>query len=277
MMKFNNINFTDLTFLIINDIYFCKEYMLINIIKKYKNKISAKVKSLKDGNFYFLKVKLKNKITEYEKDIYNFLKKNKHEYIENIINIFESGCLLYIVSEFIDGKNLSELKKLICKEELNNIMKMTFEGVSYLHKNNIIHCDIKLDNIMYKNDKIIIVDFDFAKILKNSDSICENNIIGTENYIAPESFDLKIYSKKSDIWSLGICFYKLITKKFPYKSEQSQIYNMYIKNCFKNLDLDIINKYENTYGTNIINSINIMLKFNDNSRLNAKEILNLLN
>jgi serine/threonine protein kinase len=130
---------------------------------------------------------------------------------------------------------------------------------------------------MYSDKKVILVDFDLAKLISPSKtSIYCKTLCGTEYFMAPESFDLKIYSKKSDIWSLGICFYKLITGKFPYLCEYDQTYNFYVRNCFQELNVELLDEHAKTYDDDIILIIKNMLQFIDDKRSSANTILNKL-
>ena len=78
-------------------------------------------------------------------------------------------------------------------------------GIEHIQKNNIIHCDIKSDNIFIKDNIIKIGDFGLAKYLKKQ----YKTINGTIGYIAPEILSSKRYSFKSDIYSLGVLFFEI--------------------------------------------------------------------
>lgn len=251
-----------------------KKYKIEKTIKKCKNKVSFTAYELGTDRKVFIKGKLKSSVSDTEKKIYELLFIDKHPNIENIIEIIETKLMYYIVSEYIDGVNLNNLSYIPKRVEMKKIIEKSIEGLNFIHNLNILHCDIKLENIMYSHKKIIIVDFDLSKMinpLKNS--ICCKYVSGTEYFIAPESFDLKIYSKKSDIWSLGVCFYKLITGKFPYIYEYNQEQNMFVKNCFQELNIKLLDEYLTLYSYNIIQIIKNMLKFNDDDRSTTNQVL----
>jgi serine/threonine protein kinase len=269
----------DIMMLVINEEKYMQDYNVESIIKKDKDKICLKVKDKKRDQLYFLKIKSNASMHENEKNIYDFLIKNKNKYVENIISIYETKYLCFILSEYIICNNCCNLEDLINSKysfkegEINKIINNILKGIKFLHKNNIIHRDLKLQNIMYDSKKNIkIIDFDMAQIIKN-DYDFSQKIVGTENYIAPESCDLKLYSTKSDIWSLGICFYRLITNNYPYKEEYCKFTNFYFKSYFKNLDFDSLEKYASNYGSNVLDIIKNMLDFNDSNRLSCYQLI----
>lgn len=192
----------------------------------------------------------------------------------NHINIVKCyGCIqkrteVCYIMEHIKGITLKEHFKINKIRNMNICRQMT-EAVKYCHANNIIHCDITLSNFMIiETDETVIIkllDFDFAVPLDQSP---HTKIRGTIHYMAPELFEVgkpSQYDYKIDVWSLGVCFYHLMTLKFPFpgtelkvivnaihKSEPSydQIYpiiatdikKMLTKNSKKRIELDILLK-----------------------------------
>jgi serine/threonine protein kinase len=284
--KNNNYNLeyksVDIMTLLLQEEQFMKDYSIDTIIKKNKNKLSLKVLNNLNKLFYFVKIKLASNISLDEKYIYNFLTTNKNKYIENIISTNETKYLYFIFSEFIDSPNNLNLYDYINKYNLDNIdyhniLTSSLIGLNFLHNNNIIHGDIKPHNIMFDiNKNLKLIDFDMARVLK--DEYLTDKNTGTEYYIPPETYDLKLYSNKSDIWSLGMSFYYLFTKKFPYKYDYSKFNNFYLKNIFKDLNLDELNNYEYIFDKSkkslrIIKYLKSMLNFNDLLRPSCSKLL----
>ena len=87
----------------------------------------------------------------------------------------------------------------------------------YLHNNNIVHRDIKLQNMLITDGEAIqFIDFGFSKKLNDDDEYLKE-FCGTPNYIAPEILKREKYSpKEADIWALGVSLFKLLTGKFPF-------------------------------------------------------------
>ena len=129
------------------------------------------------------------------------------------------------------------------------------------------------------------LDFDLSLYLperknynKEDSSILLNRTIGTQNYIAPESFHLSIYSKKSDIWGLGILLFYMITKNFPFDNSPSLIENDNLiikKNIFKypNLTQLYILVNEHKYNNSVVNLITSLLSFYDIYRPSCRKIV----
>nr|QBK88749.1 MAG: CAMK family serine/threonine kinase [Mimivirus LCMiAC01] len=270
----------------------------MKILYERVNRIAYIVKSKKDNNKYLVKIKSLNKPNNDEIKIYELLSKIANRANQKPMPDEESlpkanHCIIkfiehvtckyfqYFVYEYFDGKTLNEYildnYNKIGEDDIKKIFMKIVNAVNFLHSNNIIHCDLKLDNILI-NDKqdIKIIDFDLSKICK--DEYLSENIFGTMQYIAPESYDLCIYSKKSDIWSLGIILYIFITKKFPYNSDFPIVNshdNMYRRNRFKHSDLHKMKEKikESNYSENVVKLISMMLTFEDNKRIIMDDIL----
>jgi len=202
----------------------------------------------------------------------------------NIITVYEIKNInrtCSFVYEKYDSLNLMKymMKNKLKDDVLHAIVCQTLEGVNFLHSRNIIHCDLKLENILIsKTNQIKIIDYDMSKISDDDGYYYSESIFGTMNYIAPESYELGIYSKKSDIWSLGIVFYTLIVNKLPYGNKITAINsnsNMYRRNEFKHIDMNDVKACIDLNGFNEIyyGLIDSMLKFNEAERMSASDLL----
>ena len=107
-------------------------------------------------------------------------------------------------------------------------------GVHHIHSNNIIHRDIKSQNIFLKEGgSIVIGDFGLSK----KDDLAAT-YIGTPYYMSPEIVGNKKYSQKTDIWSLGVLFYEIVTLQFPFITNSDNeyvLYNKIIKGVYPDL------------------------------------------
>lgn len=251
---------------------FNKRFEILNIVKKTYKKVAIAVYDKIRQDKCFLKAQRYNDLNSYQQctDVYELLQKNTHENIVRVYDIIVDKCndLYIIVSQFIEGLDLCEyFNKSDNKLELWDLLTIMYNllhGLSFIHELGIIHGDIKMENIMWNNGTIKITDFDLA--ITEQQSICVNTckrVYGTENYMAPESFDLCTHSIKSDIWSAGVLLYKLVTSKFPYKHAPNQFVHLYIRNNFKNLDFDTLDSYKNMYDEDTIYFIKYMLEFNE--------------
>jgi NIMA (never in mitosis gene a)-related kinase len=143
-------------------------------------------------------------------------KERKEDVILNlIIEYANGGDLKNKLNEQLKGTNFFEEKLL-----LNWLMQICL-GLSYLHKRKIIHRDIKPENILLlKNGLIKITDFGLSKTFKSKKDLeKKNTLAGTYFYLSPEIKTTRIYSEKTDIYSLGKTFYSFIESKDRYSEE----------------------------------------------------------
>ena len=143
----------------------------------------------------------------------------------NICEVYETGIYKnrpYIIFEFIKGQTLGEKLKLgskITYIEACEIMIQMCEVLTYIHNRSIIHRDIKPDNIYYSYDGTVkLSDFGIALDLTNKTPM-DLTLVGSVHYLAPEICQCLEVTKQSDIYSLGITFYELVTKKLPYVND----------------------------------------------------------
>ncbi len=152
----------------------------------------------------------------------------------NIVTIYDVGNIdgiNYIATEFVEGKTLRELvgKNLKIKEILGIIIQ-SCEALSAAHNAKIIHRDIKPENIMIRPDGYVkILDFGLAKLseidlhtLKNFNQTAKGVIIGTPAYMSPEQVADEKVDHRTDLWSIGVVLYELLTNINPYKKENRQ-------------------------------------------------------
>ena len=146
-----------------------------------------------------------------------------HPNILKIYNVGEYDSRPYVCYELLKGKtlkeNLDNRGKLSIDEALD-YMSQILLGVKEMHDLGVLHNDLKPDNLYLLYDGIIrIVDFGTASHISQKE---EKHILGTVNYLAPEVITSKKYSVSSDIYSLGIIFYELLTGEVPFSGENSK-------------------------------------------------------
>ena len=148
-----------------------------------------------------------------------------HPNIATIYSIEEAGKDVFIAMEFING---IELKEKIKKErpnldEARNIIEQIANGLSAAHQKGIIHRDIKSANIMItKSGLIKIMDFGLAKIGGTSQITRFGTTLGTTAYMSPEQARGEKVDTRTDIWSMGVIFYEMLTGDLPFKGEFDQ-------------------------------------------------------
>ena len=158
----------------------------------------------------------------------------RHQNIVYVIDFAKEANQYYIVMDLIDGYTVKQLiqntgalpSKIAC-----NIIKNVCTALSYTHRKGIVHRDIKSSNIMVDgNGKIMVTDFGLSKET-NVDALKEgqDEIAGTLSYISPEQLDPKLGKTdiRTDIYSLGIVFYEMVTGKLPFDENSTPVNLIY--------------------------------------------------
>lgn len=148
-----------------------------------------------------------------------------HPNIVEVYDVGEDNGDYYIVMEYIEGKHLKELIKKRGKltvSEVVDIMMQITDGMSVAHDSYIIHRDIKPQNIMIlENGLVKITDFGIAMAMNATQLTQTNSVMGSVHYIPPEQASGKGATLQSDIYSMGIVMYELLTGKLPYRGENA--------------------------------------------------------
>jgi serine/threonine protein kinase len=172
----------------------------------------------------------------------DILKKLNHINIVNLQDSIHKKNNLYIILEYCPLGDLHSFFKDDCvKEEyVKHYAKQIVDGMAYLNSMNIMHRDIKPQNILLKDIySIKLTDFGFAKYYKNID--LSSTLCGSPIYMAPEIMRLHKYDYKADIWSIGVVIYELLYNEFPYNANnQFELMNVIKQNNFKFLDKIVI-------------------------------------
>jgi len=154
-----------------------------------------------------------------------------HPNIATIFAIEQEDEKIFIVMEYING---AELKDKIKKgpielEESQNIIEQIAEGLNVAHKKGIIHRDIKSANIMIsQSGHVKIMDFGLAKVGGTTQITRLGTTLGTTAYMSPEQARGEQVDARTDIWSMGVIFYEILTGRLPFKGDfdQAVIYSI---------------------------------------------------
>ena len=254
----------------------------------------------KNSNKYFATKRISREIADrpkFQKYLINeldILKSLDNPHIVKLEEVKKSKNYYYIVMEYINGGGLSEcLNKYIKKNDkpfseeiIQYLMRQIIEALDYIHDKNIIHRDLKLDNIMVNFDnesdkenldmmkaKVKIIDFGFAVLLKKDN--LANTAVGSPINMDPIILEKykgirdksTTYDTKADIWSIGTVCYELLTGKAVFDAE--------------NLE-DLVGKVKKgtyhvpvTSSNEVVTFLKHMLVYDSNERLSAKELLKL--
>ena len=148
-----------------------------------------------------------------------------HPNIVEMYDVGEDDNVYYIVMEYVEGKTLKQLLKkrgsLTLSEAIDIMLQLT-DGMAHAHDSYIIHRDLKPQNIMIKDDgQIKITDFGIAMALNATQLTQTNSVMGSVHYLPPEQASGKGSTIKSDIYSMGIIFYELLSGSLPFKGDNA--------------------------------------------------------
>lgn len=143
-----------------------------------------------------------------------------------IVTIYDAGeehDLAYIAMEFLKGSDLTKhikKDKLLPYKKVLDLIQRAAEGLNYAHSNNVVHRDIKPANIMYdsESDTMKITDFGIARITDSSKTKT-GMVLGTPSYMSPEQLAGKKVDGQSDLFSLGVMLFQMVTGELPFKGD----------------------------------------------------------
>jgi len=191
-------------------------------VSKVKSKLNQKIYAMRMTDISLIKDKEGKAILKNELEIINIL---DSPHIIKYYGYFNEGERFYIIMEFINNGNIKDYifgykdkKKAIPEEELWKLFYQCMSGLVYIHKNNIIHRNIKPENLFITENKTIkIGDFSISAIRKIKNQNLDNMqfysretlMIGTPLYMSPEIYNHQEYGFKVDVYSMGCTFYEM--------------------------------------------------------------------
>ena len=148
-----------------------------------------------------------------------------HPNIVNIYDVGEDGGSQYIVMEYVSGPTLKEvIQQKGCLEPIEavRIAKEIASALESAHRNNLVHCDIKPHNILVMPDgHIKVTDFGIARAVSASTMTYSGSVMGSVHYFSPERAKGTVITTKSDVYSLGVVLYEMLTGQLPFNGETS--------------------------------------------------------
>ena len=259
-----------------------KKYKVLNVIGNGSfGKVYKAMNIITDNLVAIKSIKKKDSEVEGEdiKNEINVLKKMSHPNIVKIYEFYDIKDNYYLITEFCKfGELYNFIKFHFSEKQICVLFYQVFSGLIYLHEKNIIHRDIKLENIMIdaiEKDNITtepyfyikIIDFGSAKFFSSHKK--EDEIIGSCYYIAPEVLKKK-YNEKCDTWSAGVLLYMCLTKKAPFNGKTNDIIlekikeGNYDKTCRKLME----------YSPDVRDLLSNLLEVNEKKRFSARQALN---
>ena len=152
----------------------------------------------------------------------------------NLVTVYEVGeanGLHFIAMEYVEGQTLSSLREQLSLRDLLSVVAQVAEAVAAAHQAGVVHRDIKPENIMVRHDSYVkVLDFGLAKLTEAiSTDLREDGAntqlgvaMGTLAYMSPEQAAGEPIDHRTDIWSLGVVLYELVTGQKPFKGETRQ-------------------------------------------------------
>jgi serine/threonine protein kinase/tetratricopeptide (TPR) repeat protein len=149
-----------------------------------------------------------------------------HRNVVRIYDLGEADGVKFITMEYIEGSDLRTLmaeRKKIPIDESVEIMRQVCAALEEAHAAGVIHRDLKPQNIMRdQQGRVVVMDFGLARSLESNDGMTQSGaVIGTMEYMSPEQGLGKQLDRRSDLFTVGLIFYELLTGKMPYEAESA--------------------------------------------------------
>ena len=242
-------------------------FLAINSLTK-QNVAIKKINKIKENEIDELEIK--NEI--------DILRNLDHPNIVKIIEFYTTEKAYYLITDYCpSGELYNQITNSYNEYQLAVLFYQIFSGLYYLHTNNIIHRDLKLENILIneieKDNKtnlkyfwIKIIDFGTSKIFSKHKK--EKSIVGSSYYIAPEVLN-QSYNEKCDTWSVGVILYMLISGKAPFDGKDDfEIIENIKKGIYDDENKRLLNSSEE-----VQDLVHKLLEINIKKRLSAHEAL----
>ena len=146
-----------------------------------------------------------------------------HPNIVGVYDVGREGNINYIIMELIEGRTLNDIiedEAPMDYKKVIDISKQVASALKIAHKNKIIHRDVKPHNIMITNDGIVkLADFGIARAVNDATLSTGSKIVGSVHYFSPEQARGNYVDERSDIYSLGIVMYEMLTGRVPFDGE----------------------------------------------------------
>jgi serine/threonine protein kinase/tetratricopeptide (TPR) repeat protein len=146
-----------------------------------------------------------------------------HRNVVRIYDLGEAEGLKFITMEYVDGKDLRQKLKQEGRLGVNealDIIVQVFSGLAAAHREGIIHRDLKPGNIMQDGtSRVVVMDFGLARSVVSDGMTQTGMMVGTMEYMSPEQAQAKNLDARSDIFTVGLIFYELLTGKMPYQAD----------------------------------------------------------
>lgn len=205
----------------------------------------------------------------------NILRCVDHPNIVNFIESYENEGFIHVVTEYLKGKDLQNLiryrdERNYEEKDICYIIKQILVALKYLHEHKIVHRDLKPENLIFGDENsynnLKIIDFGLSTFVGAHD----RKSCGSPYYMAPELIDGN-FDPKSDVWSVGIILYQMLTGKYPFEKEDN--FNLLQIIQHKELDLTLVKNHPDKYSKECINLLTKLLIKDVDKRPSSSEAL----
>ncbi|KAM9148328.1 serine/threonine-protein kinase 33 isoform 3-T9 [Pangshura tecta] len=212
----------------------------------------------------------------------SILKRVNHEHIIHLEEVFETPKRMFLVMELCEDGELKEIlhrKGCFTENETRHIIQSLASAIAYLHKKDIVHRDLKLENILVKSSEtdeenemklnIKVTDFGLAVQKAGGSESMFQSTCGTPTYMAPEVISAHDYSQQCDIWSIGVIMYMLLCGDPPFiASSEEKLFEL-----IKKGELHFINPIWQTVSEAAKHVLQLLLRVDPAHRITANELL----
>src|SRR4030095_12629755 len=151
------------------------------------------------------------------------LAKLHHTNIATVYAFLQEGAQFFLVMEYVQGwtlQNIIESQGVLAPPVAVGLFQQALEGTGFAHRHHIIHRDLKPSNVMLPEIGVIkVMDFGLARVLGAAHLTRAGRLVGTLEYVSPEQIRGEETDVRSDIYSLGVVLYELITGRLPFESD----------------------------------------------------------
>ena len=148
-----------------------------------------------------------------------------HQNVIRIYDLGEAGGVKFITMEYLEGEDLRTVlaqHNKLSVEESGSIIEQTLKGLSVAHKQGIIHRDLKPGNIMLEaSGRVVVMDFGLARSMGGDGMTRSGLMVGTMEYMSPEQAQARELDARSDVFTVGLIWYELLTGKMPYHADSA--------------------------------------------------------